>query len=486
MSPILKYAFVILLLSAISCHRSPIMSDAEAALYKYDKTTDTIVREKKEIRGVWLTTVNNSDWPKIKGNVRTQKKELIRMLNMCQNLNINTIILQIRPTADAFYPSELEPWSYYLTGTQGKDPGYDPLKFAIDEVHKRGMEFHAWLNPYRIGWDSIPLAKNHVAVKNPSWLVKFKRNQYFNPGIPEVRQHLNAVIKDIIIKYKVDAIHFDDYFYPHGSKVEDPFVFDDRDAFAKYGAGKDITTWRSDNVNTMVKEVYETVKSTKKEVLFGISPAGRRENSFALYADPFTWLENKWVDYLVPQIYWEFGHPVADFGRLADYWDDNAMGVSMIIGIPAYRFKNPANPAFASPDMIGRQIDYTRSKNNVQGHYYFRTESLNHPELNTYMKSRYKYKSLIPEYGNQKYAGIDIPKAQLKGKKISWSQIKDAKMYAIYVLEKQSAESRLITARCVQLTTQPTFKAEKGKSYFVTSSGIGNVESQPSEVVTLK
>lgn len=237
------------------------------------------------------------------------------MLDMRKNLNINAVILQIRPTADAFYPSALEPWSYYLTGTQGKYPGYDPLKFAIEEVHKRGMEFHAWLNPYRIGWDRILLAKNHVAVKNPSWLVKFKRNQYFNPGIPEVRQHLNVVIKDLVTKYDLDAIHFDDYFYPHGSKVDDPFVFDDRDAFAKYGDGRDITTWRSDNVNTMVREVFETVKSTKKEVLFGISPAGRRENSFALYADPFTWLENKWVDYLVPQIYWEFGHPVADLAH---------------------------------------------------------------------------------------------------------------------------------------------------------------------------
>ena len=398
------------------------LTDTDAALYKYDRVTDSIMREKKEIRGVWLTTVNNSDWPKTKGNVKAQKKELIRMLNMCQNLNINAVILQIRPTADAFYSSSLEPWSYYLTGTQGKDPGYDPLKFAIEEVHKRGMEFHAWLNPYRIGWDSIPLAKNHVAVKNPSWLVKFKRNQYFNPGIPEVRQHLNAVIKDIVIKYNVDAIHFDDYFYPYGSKVDDPFVFDDREAFAKFGEGKDITTWRSDNVNTMVQEVHQTVKSTNKEVLFGISPAGRRENSFALYADPFTWLENKWVDYLVPQIYWEFGHPVADFGTLADYWDANTMGVSMIIGIPAYRFKNPASPAFASPDMVGRQIDYTRSKNNVQGHFYFRTENLANPELNTYLKPLYTYKSLIPEYGNQKFEPVASPIVKLKGKKITWTR----------------------------------------------------------------
>lgn len=470
----------------LSCHRQMALSDSEIKLYQFNPAVDTILKDQKEVRGVWLTTVNNSDWPKTKNNVKAQKKELVRMLDMCQELNINVVLLQIRPTADAFYPSKLEPWSYYLTGIQGKDPGYDPLRFAIDEVHKRGMEFHAWLNPYRIGWDSIPLAKNHVAVANPSWVVKFKRNQYFNPGIPEVRAHLNAVIKDVIDKYAIDAIHFDDYFYPHGSKVDDQTVFDDRVAFAQYGNGKDLHTWRADNVNTMVKEVYNTVKSANKNVLFGISPAGRRENSIDLYADPFTWLENKWVDYLVPQVYWEFGHPVADFGRLTDFWDANTKDVAMIIGIPSYRFKSRNAPSFASPTMIGRQIDYTRTKNNIKGHFHFRTENLYGTELNAFLKPMYAYKSLVPSLSNANYPSVNSPIVTHKGSTLSWLKVPNAKVYAVYELKKESVQSTTITGYCTKIQANTKYKAQKGKSYFVTAVGEGNMESIESRIVSVK
>ncbi len=479
-------SFLLILVICISCHRSAFMSEADVLKFSYNPATDTIRKEKKEIRGVWLTTVNNSDWPKTKGNIKAQKKELIRLLDMCKELHINTVILQIRPTADAFHPSSLEPWSYYLTGEQGKNPGYDPLKFAIEEVHKRGMDFHAWLNPYRIGWDSIPLAKNHIAVRYPSWVVKFKRNQYFNPGIPDVRQHLNNVVHEIVSNYEVDAIHFDDYFYPFGSKVEDPFVFNDSLAYQQYGNGKDITTWRTDNVNTMVQEVYNTIKSTKKEVLFGISPAGRRENSIALYADPFTWLENKWIDYLVPQVYWEFGHPVADFGRLADFWDENTFGISMIIGIPAYRFKNPSTPAFASPEQIGRQIQYTRLKNNLQGHFYFRTESLANPELKAYLKPLYPYPSLVPDLRQSSKPLSYPPAVKISGRKISWPKASETIKYAVYVMERDTMGGSSFTAHCTDITTKRKYKGDKGKSYFVTAVGVGNNESIPSKVITIR
>ena len=270
----------------------------------FDPLKDEIVTDKKEIRAAWITTVGNYDWPTTKGVESSQKSELLVHLNRCQLFNFNAVILQIRPVADAFYPSALEPWSVYLTGTQGQDPGYDPLKFAIEESHKRGMEFHAWINPYRIGSTSAVLAASHPAVKNPSWIVTYNGNRYYNPGLPEVRVHLVVVVKDIVTHYNVDAIHFDDYFYPDGSKsITNPFGFDDKAAFDLHGNGKDVHIWRADNVNLMVSEVSQAIKIINPGVLFGISPAGRRENSLNLYADPFVWLDNKWVDYLAPQIY---------------------------------------------------------------------------------------------------------------------------------------------------------------------------------------
>ncbi len=263
----------VLILTIISCNKEDDLTDQP-----YDPAKDEIVKSRNEIRAAWVATVSNLDWPVTKSNPDAQKSELIAILNHCQSLNFNAVILQVRPTADAFYPSALEPWSSYLTGTQGIDPGYDPLKFAVEEAHKRGMEFHAWLNPYRIGATSITLASGHVALKNPDWVVTFNNVRYFNPGVPEVIAHLKSVVKDIITRYDIDAIHFDDYFYPSGAKsTTDPFVFNDKTAWEKYGAGKDIHTWRADNVSRMVSEVSQMIHSANPGVLFGISPSGRRE-----------------------------------------------------------------------------------------------------------------------------------------------------------------------------------------------------------------
>lgn len=470
-----------------SCHRSPLYKyPAASSLHTYDPKKDTLVMQEKEMRGVWLTTVNNADWPKKGSNVTAQKKQLINLLDLCDSLNINTIVMQIRPTADAFYPSKLEPWSYYLTGIQGKDPGYDPLAFAIEETHKRKMKFHAWLNPYRIGWDSIPLAPNHIAVKNPNWIIKYKRNQYFDPGIPEVRVHLNAVIADIIKKYPVDGIHFDDYFYPFGSKSENPFVFNDSLTFVKYGLGKDITSWRTANVDTMVRQAWETVKTTNKNVIFSISPAGRRENSVALYADPFTWLENKWVDFLVPQVYWEFGHAIADFGKVTDFWDTNTFGIPMIVGIPAYRYKT--STAFSDPQMIVRQIDYTRSKTNMRGHFYFRTENLANVSLKEKLMPLYHYKSVPPDLNNYAYKKVlEAPMIKNDGNKIKWKKLPEATDYAIYILEKDNPNSKTIVAKCAAIISKNQIKVQKGKSYFITALNYNtDVESRPSNILTIR
>lgn len=477
-----KLIILLLLVIAVACQKEEEPNDMP-----YDPAKDKIIMPKKEIRAAWVSTVYNLDWPATKNNPDAQKSELLHILDHCRNLNFNAVILQIRPMADAFYPSALEPWSQYLTGAQGNDPGYDPLQFAIEEAHKRGMEFHAWLNPYRIGPTSVTLAPTHVALLNPSWVVTFNDARYFNPGIPEVVEHLKKVVKDILTRYEVDAIHFDDYFYPSGAKsTSNPFGFNDKSAWESNGGGKDIHTWRADNVSKMVGEVSQLIRSTKPGVLFGISPSGRRENSLDLYADPFIWLDNKWVDYLAPQIYWEFGHATADFGTLANFWNNNARGVPMVIGIASYKFKDPTYPAFGATSQFDRQINLVRESPNLSGCFFFREKFLENTELYTFMKNKYPDKSVLPVMGAATQSTPAKPVVTLNGTTLSWATVTNASKYALYWLERDPVNNREYHARCQLVTTDLKATAASGKSYFVTAVNADNAESLPSEVVAAK
>ncbi len=470
-----------------SCQDDEIKPEENSDNQSYDPAKDEIVVDKKEIRAAWIATYLNLDWPVTKGNVGTQKSELTAELTKCQSLNFNAVIMQVRPTADAFYPSELEPWSVYLTGVQGQDPGYDPLKYAIDEAHRMGMEFHAWLNPYRIGSTSAVLASSHVAVKNPSWVVTFGGMRYFNPGIPEVRAHLAAVVKDIVTRYDVDAIHFDDYFYPSGAKsTTNPFGFDDKAAFEKYGNGKDIHTWRADNVNQMVSNVSQVIKTNKPGVLFGISPSGRRENSLDLYADPFVWLQNKWVDYLAPQVYWEFGHATADFGKQASFWNSNSYGVPMVIGIAAYKYKDSSYPAFGTVAEFDRQIEAVRDYTNLSGCFFFRMKFIENAEMYNFLKTKYSWKSVLPVMGTLTAPSVSAPSVTLSGLNLGWKAVSGAAKYAVYVLEKDKTLKNSFNAHAVQIFSDLQFAGTSGKSYFVTAINSDNVESARSAVVTIK
>jgi uncharacterized lipoprotein YddW (UPF0748 family) len=477
-----KSLVIFLLVMVVACQKDEDPLDAP-----FDPAKDNIVLPKKEIRAAWVTSVYNLDWPTTKGNASAQMAELQQILDYCQKMNFNSVILQVRPMADAFYPSSLEPWSQFLTGTQGTDPGYDPLKFAIDESHKRGMEFHAWLNPYRIGPTTYTLAPSHVAVKNPDWMVTFSDTRYFNPGIPEVMEHLKNVVKDIITKYDVDAIHFDDYFYPSGAKsTSNPFGFNDKSAWEKYGGGKDIHTWRADNVSKMVSEVSQLIHSTKPGVLFGISPAGRRENSLDLYADPLMWLTSKWVDYLAPQIYWEFGYATAPFDQLAAYWNSNANGIPMIIGIASYKYKDPAYPAFGSTTQFDRQIDLVRQSTNLSGCFFFREKFLENPELFSFMKNKYPFKSVLPFMGTATRPTPAMPVTTFQGNTLSWTNVTNAEKYAVYMLERDPVKMTSCNALCLRISSELTFSGEKGKDYFVTAVNRDNAESLPSAVMTIK
>src|SRR5690606_7566503 len=236
---------------------------------------------KEEFRGVWVATVANIDWPKHPSDdVEKKKKDFIDILDFYEKLNFNATIVQVRTAGDAFYPTQLAPWSKYLTGEQGKAPeGFEePLQWMIEETHKRGMEFHAWLNPYRATFDldTLALSQSHDFYRHPDWMLKYGKKYYYNPGLTEVRDKFNQIIEELVTTYELDAIHFDDYFYPY--KIEGE-TFGDAETFSKYGLpGQSLEDWRRSNVDSLVKNVHATIKKHKPWVQFGISPFGVWKN----------------------------------------------------------------------------------------------------------------------------------------------------------------------------------------------------------------
>jgi uncharacterized lipoprotein YddW (UPF0748 family) len=342
-----------------------------------------------EFRAVWIATVENIDWPSKRTlTPEEQRAEFIKILDMHQRNGMNAIVMQIRPVTDAFYPSQYEPWSEYLNGKQGLPPSpfYDPLKFMIDETHKRGMEFHAWFNPYRAVFnvERSSIAPNHVTRLFPNWFVTYGKTKYFDPGIPQAREHVNRVIRDVVERYDLDAIHFDDYFYPYRIPGKE---FPDNASYAKYGQGMNKEDWRRSNVDSIIKMLSLTIKSINPRVKFGISPFGVWRNSSKdprgsaskagqtnyddLYADILLWLEKGWIDYVAPQLYWEIGHKVVDYKMLLDWWANNTYGKQLFIGHGIYRGLEAKTGPWRDKDQIPEQIRYLRSNENVNGSIYF-------------------------------------------------------------------------------------------------------------------
>ncbi len=292
---------------------------------------------KREFRGTWIASVANIDWPSSPGlPLETVKKQLTDMLDALKSANINAAFFQVRPECDALYKSTIEPWSYWLTGTQGSAPAadFDPLKFAVEEAHKRGIELHAWLNPYRARYAgaSYTRASNHITNTRPDWILKFGNLYILNPGLPDVRNYNVSVVVDIITRYDVDGIHFDDYFYPY---PPDQITTQDAATFTAYSRGfTNLGDWRRDNVNIQMKAISDTIKALNPNVKFGISPFGIWKNGVpsgitgmdafsAIYADPMAWLKQKTVDYLIPQLYWRIGGS-QDYNKLMPWWADSS------------------------------------------------------------------------------------------------------------------------------------------------------------------
>ena len=349
-------------------------------------------------RGAWIATVANIDWPTAEavGNDSLQKEEMIWQLDSLEAIGINAIIFQVRPTADALYYSELEPTSHWLVGTQGAPLTWDPLEWTIREAHKRNMEVHVWLNPYRVNLaktDTSMICADHVWRKHREWFWEYDKQWYFDPGLDVTREWICTIVQDIVLRYDIQAIHMDDYFYPYPSGGK---PIPDAKTFVKYPRGfDDIADWRRNNVNLAIQDIHRTIRECNKNVQFGISPFGVWRNASVdstgsattagitnyddLYADIRLWIKSGWIDYVLPQLYWEIGKKAADYEILAHWWANEVRGTNcrLYIGMAPYRLENasPKNP-WGQGNEISRQLQLNRTIPEITGECFYSTRPL--------------------------------------------------------------------------------------------------------------
>ncbi len=388
---------------------------------------------KREFRGAWIQTVHQGEYKNM--STSQLKKELIRKLDYLQDCGINAIVFQVRPEADAWYQSELEPWSRFLTGEQGvaPDPVWDPMEFLVNACHERNMEFHAWLNPYRVSTSgNTVFAPGHIYNKHPEWFVTYNKMILFDPGLPQSRAFICKVVQDIVSRYDVDAIHMDDYFYPYPVAG---LPFPDDASFDAYGRSKGYkdnqrADWRRENVNLLVQDIKQTILRTKPWVRFGISPFGiyrnkkntpdgsgsdtnGLQNYDDLYADITLWVQKGWIDYNIPQIYWEIGNKAADYVTLVKWWDKNANGGHLYIGQDVARTMKK--------DELDKKMAYIRSASNIQGNCFWPANEIlwNTGGVANQLQEQYhRYPALIPAYT---HLHDRLPK-EVSGLKAEWTK----------------------------------------------------------------
>lgn len=344
-----------------------------------------------DLRGMWISTVANIDWPSRPGlSGKDARQGLLNLFEAARRRGLNTVFFQVRPTADALWPSPHEPWSAWLTGEQGKDPGWDPLGFAVREAHRRGLELHAWFNPYRIAMhdDLDRLAEDHPARRHPDWVVRHGGRLYYNPGLPRVRAFVQDAMIDAVARYDIDGVHWDDYFYPYPVAGE---TFDDDDAFAEHGGDfADRADWRRHNIDLLVREMRARVRAVKPAVPFGVSPFGIWRNRSTdrrgsdtqggvqtyddLYADVRGWVKDNLLDYVIPQLYWHIGYEAADYATLVPWWADVVDGtdVTLYIGEALYKAGDSDQPkAWQDPKELSRHLTLCRDHPQVRGNVFF-------------------------------------------------------------------------------------------------------------------
>ena len=434
----------------------------------------------KETRAVWVATIGGIDWPRRHFTEASQKAWYAQMLDTLQKLNINTVFFQVRPKADAFYDSPYEPWSQYITGYRGKAPTYDVLRWVIDETHRRGMSFHAWINPYRVDQKQRPGDKfGKLDAKIPQNLVKdYRMVRVYNPAMPETRQRVSAIVADLLRRYDVDGIHLDDYFYPALQKGE---KMNDEAEYRRYGKGfSSIADFRRAMVDSLVVAMHDTIKTIRPNAVFSISPQGNYENNYnTMYADIALWSARGWCDVIIPQLYWSTERWFLP--RLKWFSDNATSKTKLLIGYALYRFGERAKSSvYRTADDLAKQIDAARADGKVSGAALYSANWLmeNPVNINGIIASHFPHPTLAPYLGQGTENRPEAPRqVTASGRKLSWNRVDDC-YYAVYRVEGEKAE-----LEAAVYDTNATTKADA--TYFITAVRKGcNAESLPSTTVT--
>lgn len=476
----------------------------------FSATAGDISNPKREFRGAWLHVIGQTQWQQ--KSTAEAKKYICDQLDKLHDAGCNAVIFQVRPTADALYRSKLEPWSAWLTGKRGKAPvpEWDPLEFCLTEAHKRGMEFHAWLNPYRVTSNAQEtLPADHMSNKKPHLFFRYGGQVLFDPAWQENRDFICSVVKDIVKRYDVDAIHIDDYFYPYPKKgVEIP----DNASYAKFGNGMPRNDWRRHNVDLLIEQLNKTIKDEKPWVRFGVSPFGIYRNQRTdpkgskttglqnyddLYADVILWAEKGLIDYLAPQLYWNLDHPAASTRELVKWWNDNASATEIYIGQDVKRTMDTPDAQTGDRNELDTKVKFTRTLPNIKGniwwHGYWVTD--NYKGAADSLALKYQSTIALPrEYGDKAEKPKEIKELKItkEGNKefLSWIPVKqsdsmhasDPIRFAVYKF--YSGEKLDINDPASIIAFIPDHKLEidskeKGVTYAVTALDRMNRESNP-------
>jgi uncharacterized lipoprotein YddW (UPF0748 family) len=422
----------------------------------------------RELRGMWITTVNNIDWPSRPGlPTATVKAEFLGWLDLAQRLHHNAVFVHVRPSGDALWPSAYAPWSEWLTGTRnGRDPGWDPMAWMVEQTHARNLEFHAWFNPYRAsqptnvggaGGAIARLAPDHPLRTHRDWAVAYPAagdtsRLYYDPGNPQARRFVEDSMLEAVRRYDVDGVHFDDFFYPYPEGGD----FPDGRSFARYHGGYgDRAAWRRHNVDLLVQEMSERIRAMKPWVRFGISPFGIWRNAStdsagsptdglqsydAIYADTRKWVRKKWLDYVVPQLYWNIGFAKADYAKLLPWWSTTVAGtgVQLYIGQADYRVGEAG--AWGDPAELDRQLTLN-DRYRVDGSVHFSAAQVRADRLGSvsrYQAAHYAAPALVPVATRLRAASPGAPVLTAAAREpdqavtLRWRGVKGATAYAVY------------------------------------------------------
>jgi len=459
------------------------------------------VPPKREFRAAWVHTVGQTKYAKMSKPV--MQAYFVSLLDSLQHAGINAILFQVRPEADAWYKSQLEPWSRYITGTQGLDPGWDPLAFLVAECHKRNMELHAWLNPYRVRTTlKNPFATSHVFFKHPDWFIQYADLTWFDPGNPECRSFIKDVVRDLVRHYDIDAVHMDDYFYPYpvGGKA-----FGDDNSFRIYGFAMGFTPdrkadWRRENVNILIRDLHQVIHEIKPWVRFGVSPFGIWRNQKTdsrgsatnglsnyddLYADVLTWVQNDWVDYNIPQLYWEIGHRAADYATLLKWWADNNYGKPLYIGQDVIRTMKLDT---SGKSQLNRKMMLVAADPRITGHCFWPAYELENNAghiCDSLRENYFKYPALLPAdntYDQQPPKPVEEllwQKSTTGSSILSWkapaetNELDKAAYFVIYRFKKGADQNLNDPRNILKITRETSYEIPswiKSKAVFVVTA----------------